>query len=61
MTRLHVVDGTYELYRAHFSKRPSKVAPDGLDVKGTAGVVSSLLGLLADPIGLGASLVLRGC
>lgn len=47
--RLHVVDGTYELYRAHYSKRPSKFAPDGLDVKGTAGVVSSLLGLLSDP------------
>ena len=48
MSKLHVVDGTYELYRAHFSKRPSKVAPDGLDVKATAGVVSSLLGLIAD-------------
>jgi 5'-3' exonuclease len=49
MTRLHVVDGTFELYRAHFSKRPGKTAPDGQDVKGTAGVVSSLLSLLADP------------
>ena len=48
MPRLHVVDGTYELYRAHFSKRPGKVAPDGLDVKATAGVVSSMLSLLAD-------------
>ncbi|NKB97193.1 MAG: flap endonuclease [Pseudomonadales bacterium] len=48
MKRLHVIDGTYELYRAHYSKRPSKFAPDGQDVKGTAGVVSSLLGLLAD-------------
>ena len=46
--RLHVIDGTYELYRAHYSKRPSKIAPDGLDVKGTAGVVSSLLGSLSD-------------
>ncbi|MEQ8689962.1 MAG: 5'-3' exonuclease H3TH domain-containing protein [Pseudomonadales bacterium] len=48
MTKLHVVDGTFELYRAHFSKRPSKLAPDGQDVKGTAGVLSSLLSLLAD-------------
>ncbi len=47
--RLHVIDGTYELYRAHYSKRPSKTAPDGQGVKGTAGVVSSLLSLLADP------------
>ncbi len=46
--RLHVVDGTYELYRAHYSKRPNKIAPDGLDVKATAGVVSSLLSLLTD-------------
>ena len=47
--RLHVIDGTFELYRAHYSKRPARVAPDGQDVKGTAGVVSSLLTLLADP------------
>lgn len=46
--RLHVVDGTYELYRAHYSKRPSKVAPDGQDVKGTAGVMSSLMSLIAN-------------
>ncbi len=48
MKRLHVIDGTYELYRAHYSKRPSKFAPNGQDVKGTAGLMSSLLGLLAD-------------
>lgn len=47
--RLHIVDGTYELYRAHFSKRPGKLSPQGQDVKGTAGVMSSLLSLLADP------------
>lgn len=47
--RLHVIDGTYELFRAHYSRRPTRVAPDGMDVKGTLGVVSSLLGLLADP------------
>ncbi len=46
--RLHLVDGTYELFRAHFSKRPSRTAPDGRDVKATVGVVSSLLQLLAD-------------
>ena len=48
-TRLHVVDGTYELYRAHYSKRPSSTAPNGQDVKGTVGVMSSLLSLLTDP------------
>jgi 5'-3' exonuclease len=46
--RLHLVDGTYELFRAHYSKRPSRTAPDGRDVKATVGVVSSLLQLLAD-------------
>ena len=40
--RLHVVDGTYELFRAHFSKRP-----DG-DFKATVGLASSMLALLHD-------------
>lgn len=44
--RLHLVDGTYELFRAHFSKRPSFRAPDGRDLKGTVGVVASLINLL---------------
>jgi len=50
LPRLHVVDGTYELYRAHYSKRPSHEAKiDGRtrDVKATLGVVSSLMHLLA--------------
>ena len=47
--RLHVIDGTFELFRAHYSKRPGRFAPDGMDVKGTVGVMSSLLGLLDDP------------
>jgi 5'-3' exonuclease len=46
--RLHLVDGTYELFRAHFSKRPPRSDPGGRDVKATVGIVSSLLGLLAD-------------
>lgn len=46
--RLHVVDGTYELYRAHYSHRPDHRAPAGWDAKATAGVVSSLLALLHD-------------
>ena len=47
--RLHVVDGTFELYRAHFSRRPERVAPDGTDVKATLGVMDSLLALFSDP------------
>ena len=47
--RLHLVDGTFELFRAHFSKRPDQFDPAGRDVKATVGVVSSMLALLADP------------
>ncbi len=46
--RLHLVDGTYELFRAHFSKRPARVDPEGRDVKATVGLVESLLALLRD-------------
>ena len=45
--RLHLIDGTYELFRAHFSKRPPQHAPNGNDVKATVGLISSLLALLA--------------
>jgi 5'-3' exonuclease len=41
--RLHLVDGTYELFRAHYSKRPER--PD----KATRGVVDSLRALVRDP------------
>jgi 5'-3' exonuclease len=47
--RLHLVDGTYELYRAHFSKRPDHLDSKGRDAKATIGVVWSVLGLVADP------------
>ncbi len=47
--RLHLVDGTYELFRAHFSKRPDQHDREGRDVKGTVGVASSMLALLDDP------------
>ncbi len=46
--RLHLVDGTYELYRAHFSHRPAHFDPEGRDRKATVGVVQSLLALLED-------------
>ena len=47
--RVHLIDGTYELFRAHFAPRPGHAAPDGRDVKATVGVVASLLALLRDP------------
>jgi 5'-3' exonuclease len=48
MTRLHLVDGTFELFRAHFSPRPGHSDASGRDVKATVGLASSLLQLLAD-------------
>lgn len=46
--RLHLVDGTFELFRAHYGKRPDRVSRDGMDVKATVGVLASLIGLLQD-------------
>jgi 5'-3' exonuclease len=47
--RLHLIDGTYELFRAHYSPRPGHGSPTGQDLKATVGVVASLLSLLHDP------------
>jgi 5'-3' exonuclease len=47
-TRLHLVDGTFELFRAQFAKRPDHVDPQGRDRKATLGVVQSLLWLLEE-------------
>jgi 5'-3' exonuclease len=44
--RLHVIDGTYELFRAHFSHRPPHVGRDGHDAKATVGLAASMLALL---------------
>lgn len=46
--RLHLVDGTYELFRSHYSRRPPRQAPDGRDVKATVGVLDALFALLED-------------
>lgn len=42
--RLHLVDGTFELFRAHYSRRPDR------RYKATAGMLQSLLALLADGV-----------
>jgi 5'-3' exonuclease len=41
--RLHLVDGTFELYRAHYSKRPDR------PFKASIGLAESLLALVKDP------------
>ncbi len=47
--KIHLVDGTYELFRAHYSPRPGRTAPDGQDVKATHGLAQSLIALLNQP------------
>ena len=47
--KIHLVDGTYELFRAHYSPRPGRSAPDGSDVKATHGLAQSLIALLNRP------------
>jgi 5'-3' exonuclease len=47
MLRVHLVDGTYELFRYHFAL-PSHLTANGDEVAAVRGVVGSMLGLLAD-------------
>ncbi len=44
---VHLVDGTYELFRHHFAV-PSHLTDEGVEVAATRGVLSSMLRLLAD-------------
>jgi 5'-3' exonuclease len=44
--RVHLVDGTFELFRAHYAPRPSHAAADGRDVKATVGVMRAMAALL---------------
>lgn len=46
--RLHLIDGTYELFRAHYSRRPPHAAADGRDLKATVGLAQSLLALVRE-------------
>jgi 5'-3' exonuclease len=46
--KLHLVDGTYELFRAHFGAPPA-TAPDGRAVGATLGLMRSMMSLLAEP------------
>jgi 5'-3' exonuclease len=45
MPKLHVVDATYELFRA-YTAVPSRVSKDGVEVGGVYGLISTLLKLL---------------
>lgn len=43
--KLHLLDGTYELFRSYFGV-PSRTAPDGMEVAAVYGIIGSTLGLL---------------
>ena len=45
--RVHLLDGTYELFRAHFGA-PSRTSPTGEEVAAVHGLMSSVLRLLED-------------
>jgi 5'-3' exonuclease len=46
--QVHLVDATYELFRAHFAPRPPVLGRDGLPLSGVSGLVEQLLYLLRD-------------
>lgn len=45
MTTLHVIDGTYELFRNHFGA-PPRETPEGWEIGAVSGLMSSTLSLL---------------
>ena len=45
--RIHLIDGTYELYRSHFGA-PGAIGPDKSEVGATRGILRSLLSLLRE-------------
>jgi len=47
--RLHLLDGTYELFRAHYGRRDTVVGSDGSDLRATLGIIDSTLALLREP------------
>jgi 5'-3' exonuclease len=46
--KLHLVDGTYELFRSHFGAPPRRT-PDGREIGATSGLLRSLLMLVTTP------------
>ncbi|MBC8334442.1 MAG: flap endonuclease [Anaerolineales bacterium] len=46
--KIHLIDGTYELFRGFYGPPPRK-APDGREVGATIGLLRSLLALLSNP------------
>jgi 5'-3' exonuclease len=46
--QLHLVDATYELFRAHYAPRPPVIGRDGVVLSGVSGVCDQLLYLLRE-------------
>jgi 5'-3' exonuclease len=46
--KVHLVDGTYELFRSHFGA-PRRMAPDGREVGAAVGLLRSLFALVSTP------------
>ena len=46
--KLHLVDATFELFRAYYS-RPARRGPDGRPVNAVQGLIDSMLALLREP------------
>ncbi len=45
---VHLVDGTYEIFRQYYAPRPGHLDPDGQEVGATRGVVQSVFTMLQD-------------
>lgn len=49
LVRLHLLDGTYELFRNHHGRPDPVIARDGHDIRATLGIIQSTLALLREP------------
>ena len=47
--KIHLVDGTYELFRAFYSRAPDRLSPDGRSVGAAWGLFRTLIALLKQP------------
>lgn len=49
VVKLHLIDGTFELFRAFYGRKDTRLAPDGTNVNAAYGVMVSTLALLEQP------------
>ncbi len=54
LPRLHLVDATYELFRAFFAQ-PSRTSPDGREVGAVRGILSTLIALTREATHIGCA------